>query len=83
MTHAELKDQEVSSNSSLHLHHQKAAEHHEHAAKHHKEAGKHLQSGDHKAAAHHAHIAQGHTEQAVEHGDEASKGFAKTPSLHK
>jgi hypothetical protein len=83
MTHAELKDHEAGSKSSLHLHHQKAAEHHEHAAKHHKEAGKHHQSGDHKAAAHHAHIAHGHTEQAVECGAEAAKSFSNTHGLHK
>jgi len=54
-------------------HHLAAADHHEHAARHHRLASKHYEERDYAHAAHQALIAHGHTQQAIRHGNEATK----------
>jgi hypothetical protein len=54
-------------------HHIAAAEHHEQAATNHRRASKHYAEKDYAHAAHQALIAHGHTQQAVRHGNEATK----------
>lgn len=54
-------------------HHLAAADHHEQAAWHHRQASKHYEDKDHAHAAHQALTAHGHTQQAVRHGNEATK----------
>lgn len=54
-------------------HHEAAATHHEQAAWHHREASRHYGDKDYAHAAHEALIAHGHTQQAIRHGNEATK----------
>jgi hypothetical protein len=54
-------------------HHIAAADHHEQAARHHRLASKHYEEKDYAHAAHQALIAHGHTQQAMRHGNEATK----------
>ena len=54
-------------------HHLAAAEHHEKAAAHHRSASQCYAQQDYAQAAHRALIAHGHTQQAVRHGNEATK----------
>jgi len=54
-------------------HHVAVAEHHEQAAEHRRLASKHYSEKDYAHAAHQALIAHGHTQQAVRHGNEATK----------
>jgi hypothetical protein len=54
-------------------HHDAAAGHHELAAWHHREASRHYTDKDFALAAHQALIAHGHTQQAMRHGNEATK----------
>jgi hypothetical protein len=54
-------------------HHTAAAEHHEQAASHHRLASKHYADKDFAHAAHEALIAHGRAQQAVRHGNEATK----------
>jgi hypothetical protein len=54
-------------------HHNAAAVHHEQAALHHREASRHYAEKDYAQAAHQALIAHGHTQQAIRHGNEATK----------
>jgi hypothetical protein len=55
--------------------HTAAAEHHEQAASHHRLASKHYAEKDYAHAAHQALIAHGYTQQAVRHGNEATKSY--------
>jgi hypothetical protein len=54
-------------------HHDAAAVHHEQAAVHHREAARYYAQKDYAHAAHEALIAHGHTQQAMRHGNEATK----------
>jgi hypothetical protein len=54
-------------------HHVAAAAHHEQAALHHRLASQHYTEKDYAHAAHQALIAHGHMQQAVRHGNEATK----------
>ncbi|MGO8917924.1 MAG: hypothetical protein ACLQJR_18640 [Stellaceae bacterium] len=54
-------------------HHTAAAEHHEQAASHHRLASKHYAEKDYAHAAQQALIAHGRSQQAVRHGNEATK----------
>ena len=54
-------------------HHLAAAEHHEKAAVHRRVASQRYAKKDFAQAAHRALIAHGHTQQAVRHGNEATK----------
>jgi hypothetical protein len=54
-------------------HHIAAAEHHELAAARHRGASRYYAKKDFAHAAHQALIAHGHTQQAVRHGNEATK----------
>ena len=54
-------------------HHKAAAEHHEQAASRHRGASECYAKKDYARAAHQALIAHGHTQQAVRHGNEATK----------
>jgi hypothetical protein len=54
-------------------HHEAAATHLERAAVHHREAARHYAGKEHALAAHQALIAHGHTQQAIRHGNEATK----------
>ena len=54
-------------------HHDAAAMQYEQAAFHHREASRHYAAKDYAHAAHQALIAHGHTQQAIRHGNEATK----------
>jgi hypothetical protein len=54
-------------------HHEAAVSHHEQAAWRHREASRNYAEKDYAHAAHQALIAHGHTQQAIRHGNEATK----------
>lgn len=54
-------------------HHVAAVEHHEQAALCHRRASEYYAGKDYAHAAHQALIAHGHTQEAVRHGNEATK----------